>query len=165
MPSRERRGTRRRAGGEEWEEEQRSCRSHVFAAGARRRSPSELLPPDCVLTPYDYFAYTTASPSCYATPSPTSPATRGEPPPRPSSQIPASLAMEAIVPRTGSDAASELLRSRTHTRTHIHGLSKPTGPRCQEDTGSAATLNTLTAMTFVRMVAVLAGATACLRHG
>ena len=49
------------------------------------------------------------------------------------------------MPRTGSDAASELLHSRTHTRTHIHGLAKPTGPWCQEDTGSAATLNALTA--------------------
>ena len=165
MPSRERRGTRRRAGGEEWEEEQRSCRSHVFAAGARRRSPRELLPPDCVLTPYDYFAYTAASPPRYATPSPASPATQGEPPLRPSSQIPASLAMDAIVPRTRSDAASELLRSRTHTRTHIHGLAKPTRPRCQEDTGSAATLNALTAMTFVRVAVVLARAATCLHHG
>ena len=40
---------------------------------------------------------------------------------------------------------SELLRSRTHTRTHIHGLAKPTRPRCQEDTGSAATLTGLRA--------------------
>ena len=73
--------------------------------------------------------------------------------------------MDAIVPRTGSDAASELLCSRTHMRTHIHGLAKPTRPRCQEDTGSAATLNALTAMTFVRVAAVLAGAAAHLRHG
>ena len=31
----------------------------------------------------------------------------------------------------------------THTRTHRHDLTKPTRPRCQEDTGSAATPHAL----------------------
>ena len=47
------------------------------------------------------------------------------------------------VPAFDAGLTSELLRSRTHTRTHIHGLAKPTGPRCQEDTGSAATSHAL----------------------
>ena len=69
------------------------------------------------------------------------------------------------IPAFDAGFTPELPHSRTHTRTHIHGLAKPTGPWCQEYTGSAATLNALTAMTFIRVAAMLAGAAACLRHG
>ena len=50
------------------------------------------------------------------------------------------------IPAFDAGFTPELLLSKTHTHTHIHGLAKPTGPRCQEDTGSAATLTTLVAM-------------------
>jgi len=46
-------------------------------------------------------------------------------------------------PRQPHDANA--LGHITHTRTHRHDLTKPTRPRCQEDTGSAATLTGLRA--------------------